>query len=161
MRLWEAQGPADAPREAEVRIRREDGAYREYVARLAPVPAPDGAEHARVAVLTPSHELARLSGIRALYSVPLVTLRSEVVGVLVTGFGEQHAPAPRERLLVELFARQAADVLDRARLLDAEQRAHAAAEARAAELAAGIETITDGVDPPAPDRSLPLRNAPA
>src|SRR5258705_4019565 len=238
MRLWEAQAPADAPREAEVRMRREDGAYREFVAHLAPLPAAGGAERAWVGIFTdvtsakrmeqaltaardelaahvadterlqelltrlsaapdipamlrevlraalelqgsdrgvgllfdplnqdlspsasvglpdgvlrliehlpigaplidqrqvmvivpdvesdpllaPYHELARLFGIRALYSVPLVTLRGEVVGALVTGFGEQHAPAPRERLLVELFARQAADVLDRARLLAA------------------------------------------
>ena len=278
MRLWEAQEPADAPREAEVRIRREDGAYRAFVARLAPLPAAGGAERAWVGIFTdvtsakrmeqaltaardelaahvadtarlqelltrlsaapdipamlrevllaalelqssdrgvvllfdplnqdlspsasvglpdgvlrliehlpigaplidqrqvmvivpdvesdpllaPYHELARLFGIRALYSVPLVTLRGEVVGALVTGFGDQHAPAPRERLLVELFARQAADVLDRARLLAAEQQAHAAAEARAAELAAVIEAITDGVYLHAADGSLLLTNA--
>src|SRR5258705_9003009 len=52
MRLWEAQEPADAPREAEGRIRREDGAYREFVARLAPVPAAEREEHAWVGIFT-------------------------------------------------------------------------------------------------------------
>ncbi|HKB46590.1 MAG TPA: PAS domain-containing protein, partial [Ktedonobacterales bacterium] len=52
IRLWEAQEPADAPREAEVRIRREDGAYRAFVARLAPLPAAGGAERAWVGIFT-------------------------------------------------------------------------------------------------------------
>src|SRR5258708_33470354 len=52
MRLWEAQEPADTPREAEVHIRREDGAYRAFVARLAPLPAAGGAERAWGGIFT-------------------------------------------------------------------------------------------------------------
>jgi PAS domain S-box-containing protein len=55
-------------------------------------------------------------GFRALFSTPIINSRGEALGVVASFFRKPHAPADRQSRLVELYARQAANALDNARL---------------------------------------------
>ncbi len=59
---------------------------------------------------------ARLAGYRAMYGTPLITRGAGILGVIATYFREPHRPSDREIRLVEVYARQAADFIDNARL---------------------------------------------
>jgi signal transduction histidine kinase/CheY-like chemotaxis protein len=64
----------------------------------------------------PDLDAARQVGIRAACGVPLLTRGGEPVGALVTHFGRPHRPSERDVRLVELYARQAAQAVENARL---------------------------------------------
>jgi signal transduction histidine kinase/DNA-binding response OmpR family regulator len=68
------------------------------------------------ASLLPDAEAARRVGFRAACGVPLLTRGGEPVGALVTHFARPHRPTERDERLVELYARQAAQAIDNARL---------------------------------------------
>jgi PAS domain S-box-containing protein len=57
---------------------------------------------------------AERAGFRAACAAPLVGRAGDVLGVLSAYFREPHRPAERELRLLDLFSRQAADVLDAA-----------------------------------------------
>ncbi len=61
-------------------------------------------------------EIARLGGFRAIYTTPLLNRRGEVHGTIASYFDECHRPPERQVRLVELFARQAGDFIENARL---------------------------------------------
>ena len=67
-------------------------------------------------VLTPHLAAARRAGYLALCSTPLLTSGGELVGSIATYFPRPHRPTDRETRLVELYARQAAESIDNARL---------------------------------------------
>ncbi len=73
-------------------------------------------------------------GFRALFSMPISNVRGEPVGVVVTFFRKPHAPSERQSRLVELYARQAANALDNAKLYRNSLDTLAAEQARAAVL---------------------------
>jgi PAS domain S-box-containing protein len=56
------------------------------------------------------------AGIRSKFVVPIVTRSDEVLGVVAVVFDEPHRPSERQVELSELYARQASDVLEQARL---------------------------------------------
>ena len=56
-----------------------------------------------------------LSGIAAMQSTPLVSRDGCVVGMISTHWREPHVPGDRELVLLDVLARQAADVLERKR----------------------------------------------
>lgn len=64
----------------------------------------------------PFVDAATQVGFRAVFSTPIVNSRSEPLGVVATFFRQPHAPSERQSRLVELYARQAANALDNARL---------------------------------------------
>jgi PAS domain S-box-containing protein len=64
-------------------------------------------------------EPARIGGYRAKYSTLLTGRTGELLGTIATCFREPHRPSDREVRLVELFARQAADFVENARLKEA------------------------------------------
>ena len=64
----------------------------------------------------PFLEAARLGGYRADHSTPLISRRGELLGTIAIFFREPHRPPERQVRLVELFARQAADFVENARL---------------------------------------------
>jgi len=70
--------------------------------------------------------LARAVGFRAVHSTPILTRGGEIRGVLSVHFSEPRTPGERERVLADLCARHAAEVLDTARgqraLLNTERR---------------------------------------
>ncbi|HEV3261493.1 MAG TPA: response regulator [Gemmataceae bacterium] len=59
---------------------------------------------------------ARLAGYRAVCNTPLLTRGGEVIGVAAAYFRRPHHPSEREDRLVELYARQAAEAIENARL---------------------------------------------
>jgi len=55
----------------------------------------------------------RLSGIRAMLSTPLISRNGRLVGVMSTHWREVHQPSERELRLLDVLARQAADLIER------------------------------------------------
>ncbi len=67
--------------------------------------------------LTPEETAAaRRAGFRAVCATPLLTRGGAVIGVVAAHFPHPHRPGEREVRLVELYARQAAEAIDNARL---------------------------------------------
>ncbi|MGH9569556.1 MAG: GAF domain-containing protein, partial [Candidatus Angelobacter sp.] len=64
----------------------------------------------------PFSEAAQRIGFRSLFSTPILNARGEPLGVVVSFFRRPHSPSERQSRLVELYARQAANALDNARL---------------------------------------------
>lgn len=83
----------------------------------------------------PYLEAAHLAGYRAVYSVPLLSARGEIIGTLATYFPMPHRPSPRDIALVELYARQAGWAIENAQLYQSVATARAEAEANARALA--------------------------
>jgi CheY-like chemotaxis protein len=67
-------------------------------------------------VLAPHLAAARRAGYLAVCSMPLLTSGGEPVGAIATYFRRPHRPSEGEARLVELYARQAAESIDNARL---------------------------------------------
>jgi PAS domain S-box-containing protein len=55
----------------------------------------------------------RLSGIRSAQSTPLISRRGQLVGMISTHWRQPHHPSNRDLRLLDLLARQAADLLER------------------------------------------------
>ncbi len=54
----------------------------------------------------------RLSGIRAVQSTPLISRGGRIVGMISSHWREAHQPSERELLLLDVLARQAADLIE-------------------------------------------------
>jgi PAS domain S-box-containing protein len=80
-------------------------------------------------------EFYRLSGIRAVQTTPLVSRGGRVVGMISTHWREAHEPAERELRLLDVLARQAADLIER-------KRAEEALRAGRERIAADLEAMT-------------------
>ena len=65
---------------------------------------------------TPAYENLLESGIRAAQSTPLVDRDGRVIGMISTHWRVPHEPATRELLLLDVLARQTADLIDRGRV---------------------------------------------
>jgi signal transduction histidine kinase len=74
-------------------------------------------------ICSPDREPARVAGYRAIFSAPLKSRGGELLGTITTCFREPHRPTEREVRTAELFARQAADFVENARLKRAFQEA--------------------------------------
>ena len=64
----------------------------------------------------PYREGARLGGFRSAYLLPLLASTGQVVGTIVSYFSSPHRPSQREMQLVELYAHQAAELIEIAKL---------------------------------------------
>src|SRR5205823_7124621 len=58
----------------------------------------------------------RRAGFRAVYTSPLITRRGDLIGTIATHFRQLRRPDQRESRLIELYAFEASDVIDNARL---------------------------------------------
>ena len=63
-----------------------------------------------------TREAGRIGGFRGDYSTPLVSRSGAMLGTIATFFRDPHRPSERQVRLVELYARQAADFVEAARL---------------------------------------------
>lgn len=61
-------------------------------------------------------EAVRLGGFRAVHCTPLITREGKIIGVLSMHYKAPHVPDEREVRLTDLYARQAADLIDAAQL---------------------------------------------
>ena len=82
----------------------------------------------------PFMDAAEQVGFRALFSTPIINMRGDALGVVVTFFRKPHTPSERQSRLVELYARQAANALDNARLYHDSLQTLAAEQQRTAVL---------------------------
>jgi PAS domain S-box-containing protein len=73
-------------------------------------------------------------GFRAIFSTPIINTRGDALGVVVTFFRKPYVPSDRQTRLVELYARQAANALDNARLYHDSLQTLAAEQQRTAVL---------------------------
>jgi PAS domain S-box-containing protein len=90
----------------------------------------------------PYRGFAAWAGFRAVWSVPLMGRGGELLGVLSTHFPRPRRPSPREIHLVELYAAQAAHVVENARLVLDARRAEEEARCLNAELEARVHERT-------------------
>src|SRR5262249_39485891 len=91
---------------------------------------------------TPDLEYSRRSGIRAVQSTPLMSRHGRLVGMLSTHWRTPHQPAERELRLLDMLARQAADLIERKQTEAA--LSHLAAIVTSAEDAIASKTL-DGI----------------
>jgi PAS domain S-box-containing protein len=82
----------------------------------------------------PFVDAATQVGFRSIFSMPIINVRGEALGVVVTFFRKPHSPSDRQSRLVELYARQAANALDNARLYHDSLQTLAAEQQRTAVL---------------------------
>jgi PAS domain S-box-containing protein len=82
----------------------------------------------------PFVEAATQVGFRAIFSTPIINVRGDALGVVVTFFRKPHSPSERQSRLVELYALQAANALDNARLYHDSLQTLAAEQQRTAVL---------------------------
>jgi two-component sensor histidine kinase len=64
---------------------------------------------------TPAHAALRLCEIRGALSTPLVSRTGAVIGMITNHWKAPHQPSERALLLIDVLARQAADLIDRSR----------------------------------------------
>jgi PAS domain S-box-containing protein len=83
---------------------------------------------------TPSLPVLRAAGVRAIQSTPLVGRSNELFGILTTQWSVPHSPSRHDLGLLDLLARQAADLIG-----------HAWAEEVQRQLAAIVETSEDAI----------------
>ncbi len=82
----------------------------------------------------PFIDAATQVGFRSVFSTPIVNAHGDSVGVVVTFFRKPYSPSDRQSRLVELYARQAANALDNARLYHDSLQTLAAEQQRTAVL---------------------------
>jgi PAS domain S-box-containing protein len=66
----------------------------------------------------PYREIAAAAGYRAVQSTPLLSRRGDLIGILSTHFRHRHRPTVRDQRMLDLYARQAADLIERLRIED-------------------------------------------
>jgi PAS domain S-box-containing protein len=82
----------------------------------------------------PFVDVAEQVGFRSIFSTPIINARGEALGVVVTFFRKPYVPSDRQSRLVELYARQAANALDNARMYQDSLQTLAAEQQRTAVL---------------------------
>lgn len=85
-------------------------------------------------VYFPFMDAALQTGIRAVFSVPIINSLGEPLGVVATFFRQPHTPSERQSRLVQFYIRQAANALDNARLYHTSLETLAAEQHRTAVL---------------------------
>ena len=64
-------------------------------------------------LFTPFRPLARAAGYRAMQSTPIMNRDGTALGMLATHFRSVHKPAEQDLHLLDLYVRQAADIIER------------------------------------------------
>ncbi len=95
-------------------------------------------EHSPIFVGTPALDIQRAAGVRAVQSTPLITRSGTPVGMFSTHWRTPHRPDERAQRLLDLLARQTADIIERMQLEESLHRSHTT-------LQAALEAMTDGV----------------
>jgi len=68
---------------------------------------------------TPSLQVLRDAGVRAIQSTPMVSRTGALLGILTTHWGMPHSPNQHDLWRIDLLARQAADLIEQARAEEA------------------------------------------
>jgi PAS domain S-box-containing protein len=117
-----------SPQTRELRIVAHRGFREDFLQHLRSVGAEPGAVGARAAqhgqrmivedvqsdpAFAPHRAIAAAAGFRAVLSTPVTSRNGELLGVLSAHFRNPHSPSERALRMVELYARQAAEFLER------------------------------------------------
>jgi C4-dicarboxylate-specific signal transduction histidine kinase len=94
-------------------------------------------------IFKPHLEVMRRAGVRAVQSTPLISRGGELLGVLSTHFRRPHRPSERDLRRLDLYARQACELIERRRAEEKLQRlqtdlAHVARVTTMGEMASSI-----------------------
>jgi PAS domain S-box-containing protein len=92
----------------------------------------------------PHRHIARSAGFRAVQSTPLFSRSGEFLGMLSTHFRQPHRPSSRDLRLTDLYARHAAEIIDRKQLDVARRQAEQSLHLTQAELARVSRVTTMG-----------------
>lgn len=85
--------------------------YREVIRTGSRVIIPD-VDQSDLLSGTPDIAICQMAGIRAVQTTPLISRRGAFVGVITTYWREPHQPPERDLRLLDILARQAADLLE-------------------------------------------------
>jgi PAS domain S-box-containing protein len=96
------------------------------------------------AAFAPHRRLSAAAGYRAVQSTPLFSRGGDFLGVLSTHFRQPHRPSPHDLRLTDLYARHAAEIIDRKRVDEARRLAEDALHSTRAELARVSRLTTMG-----------------
>jgi len=102
------------------------------------IPDIDVSEHV---VGTPAHAALHLCGIRAAQSTPLVSRNGTLIGMITNHWREPHEPTERALLLIDVLARQAADLIDRSQNEERIVLLAREAEHRAKNMLAAVQAV--------------------
>jgi PAS domain S-box-containing protein len=80
-------------------------------------------------------------GVRAVQSTPLVSRSGQFIGIISTYFSQIHMPSERELILVDILARQAADIIERKRVEEALRQAYEESQTQSEELKTSKEEL--------------------
>lgn len=86
-------------------------------------------------------EVARAAGYRGVQSTPLLSRSGQPLGMLSTHYAAPHSPSDSELRRLDLYARQAADFIERCYLDEALRQSEARERARATELQTLMESM--------------------
>jgi PAS domain S-box-containing protein len=90
---------------------------------------------------TPALAVQRAAGVRAVQSTPLLDSSGRILGVFSTHYGRPCRPVDTALRLLDIFARQAANIVERVRAEEALRESEAQARSRAAELEALMDAF--------------------
>jgi PAS domain S-box-containing protein len=93
---------------------------------------------------TPSLPVLREAGVRSVQSTPLVSRTGMLLGILTTQWGVPYEPSEHDLWRIDLLARQAADLIEHAKVEEALRQS----ERRKREQAAELGTVLDAVPVP-------------
>lgn len=93
---------------------------------------------------TPHRSIAASAGFRAVQSTPLLSRDGELLGMLSTHFRQPHRPSVRDLRFTDLYARQAAELIERQRLEAARRQSEEQYRNAQAELARVSRLTTMG-----------------
>jgi PAS domain S-box-containing protein len=90
---------------------------------------------------TPALDAILAGGVRAVQSTPLVDHEGRLLGILSTHYSAPHSPSERDLRILDLIARQAADLIERTQAEDALRESEAALRQKHAELQAHADEL--------------------
>jgi len=80
-------------------------------------------------------------GVKAVQSTPLVSRSGQFIGIISTHFSQIHMPSERELILIDILARQAADIIERKRVEEALLQAYEESQTQSEELKTSKEEL--------------------
>lgn len=102
-------------------------------------------ERSPIFIGKPELKIQLKAGVRAVQSTPLISRKGTIVGMFSTHYKTPQRPGDHVLRLLDLLARQAADIIERMQVESALRHSEAREKARAAELETILDTVPVGI----------------